>query len=110
MPMNIEDIADIADLPTARPGEYIRVRLARYGSVVKLDIRQWYTGEDDELHPTSKGTTVGLKSLDSLVAAIEKAKTDPAVVEALGASKSTPAKKATAKKAAPRKAVAARRR
>ena len=52
--------------------EMIRVRLSEFKGRELIDIRTWYTGEDGEWRPSSKGVAFNSELFGELRAAVDK--------------------------------------
>src|SRR5262245_19822003 len=99
--MAYEDLETFAELPLTG-GDVLRIATKRNNGVLVLDIRRWYEGDDEELHPSPKGVSIPAKLGDDARAALElgfDSMADQFAADEAAATKANGAKKATARKA-----------
>lgn len=62
----------IADIEKGR-GEVIRIEISEFKEKKYLNIRTWYTNDNNELAPTKKGVAISLDKFDEFNRAVKKA-------------------------------------
>ena len=70
--MAINTLSTIADFPLNKRGDVLRINHNESSGRQTIDIRRWYTGDDDELHPTPKGVNIPLEEVNNVVNALTK--------------------------------------
>lgn len=97
--MTIKQIKRIATMPLNKRGDHLCIDVNENNGKLVVDLRRWYTDDDDNLMPTSKGVSIASENLPDVLKALTAASNEVGV-----AAKSAPApKKAAAKPAAPAK-------
>jgi hypothetical protein len=71
-PKKLEQNVEIAEWPRNRKGQVVRVSLRPYNGHSLIDVRNWWVGDDGEMHP-GKGVSLPIRHLPQLATAIQKA-------------------------------------
>lgn len=50
-----------------------QVNITEYNGITGVDIREFYLGGDNKMHPTKKGIRIGLTKIKEVVTLLEKA-------------------------------------
>ena len=82
-------IAEIAQWPLNRRGEFVRVTIEQFKGIDLLNIRKWYLDDNEALRPGKGGIALNVKHLPQLADALNKALAQARVaglVEGSGAS------------------------
>jgi transcriptional coactivator p15 (PC4) len=66
-------IAEIAQWPLNRHGEFVRVALEQFKGVDLVNIRKWYLDDNEALRPGKGGIALNVKHLPQLADALTKA-------------------------------------
>lgn len=98
--MAITRISRHLELRLNNRGDFLCVDLNDTGGRQVIDIRRWYTNDDDELMPTSKGVSIPVDHVAEVQKAIQNATGKQPAAKAAQAAvkKSTTAPKAAAVK------------
>lgn len=62
-----EKIIELGALEKSRRGDEIKVRLISKSTSDAIDIRNWYTDNDDEMKPTQKGVRINAEQAGELI-------------------------------------------
>ena len=63
-------VTEVKSIPKNNRGDYIRISKVEDKDTSEfkgIDIRQYYTGDDDELYPTKKGIRINAKFLKEVM-------------------------------------------
>lgn len=100
-----ETTNELARIAVNKRGDYIIVQEIVKGDVKQIDVRKWYTNDNDEICPSTKGVRLSLADFLTVTEVVISNEAPQSKTAAKAATKKAPVKKA----AAPRKAVAARK-
>lgn len=93
--MAINNISRHLELPLNKRGDKLCVDVNESSGRITIDLRRWYTNDDDVLCPTSKGVSIPADIIDEVMNAVAQAKRSIKVAGPAPAAKSngnTPAK------------------